>query len=293
MIFTQSEKIIKRIRRDTIQPNDKKGLYKLWLVANYLVNESSYRPCRIKKELRRISLDYFSDTPDSNIESIIEDIFQECNTKKERKSEIVDCNDDEADEDNKSQENKHKPLIFYTTELDTLRKLDSPKAQYLGFVFLAYYKLIDGCTLKKEKITCEWRKEKLSDLMRIAQISVSGTTKAKLLRLLCDNGIIEFRAIIDHKYMMGCHHEDEYGRERKIASVKFRMPIAQIDGEVAFTVAEPDDDTLINYYLRYYGDDSIIDCSICHCPIVKTNNRIKYCKDCASSVKHKCVKIGN
>ena len=60
------------------------------------------------------------------------------------------------------------------------------------------------------------------------------------------------------------------------------------DSEVVITLIPNID--MVYYYEQYLGG-IFINCKACNCLVKKTNNRIKYCKSCASKIKNKTLNI--
>ena len=60
------------IMRNGLKENESRANYKLFLVARYLIENTTYKPSVIKKNLRRYAEKYFEGLSDDIIDSEIE-----------------------------------------------------------------------------------------------------------------------------------------------------------------------------------------------------------------------------
>lgn len=265
----------------------------------------------IEKELTTVSKQFFEGMPNEYIEKSIQTIIGNV------KARISN------DKNYKFNEGNEIPITIYYRELQEIESLNNEKLERLAFAFLVYYKwcgLEYAFKNKASNINQNVFIEKNSDVFKLAHITnenTSGNRKSEMLHMLVTKGLYRFYSKpssdymfthkqivtnlfyvpIAHEYMENqikyyqeqqsqANTEEDPLKLKKLKEISQKLDqLAQRinSDKVAFKITSFDD--IILYYRHYKNDPNIINCSLCSCPIEKTNNRKKYCNDCAAEKK--------
>lgn len=144
-------------------------------------------------------------------------------------------------------------------ELEIIQSEENLKCQKLMFVYLvlAKYYMSNNCT-EKYYVGC-----KDNDIFNLCDMYVRKDEKMELMHYLTKRGYIT--PTLSMSSIINYVHEDS---------------------ESVITLIPNDD--MIYYYEMYLGY-SFVKCEICNKLVKKTNNRIKYCKECAKNIKNKVI----
>lgn len=134
------------IMRNGLKENESNANGKLKLVARYLIENTTYKPSVIKKNLKRYAEKYFEGLSDDIVDNEIEWIFNEASKKK-----FIEESGGTDDPENEPEETKidHtearnyfdlKELTLYESEMKRIGRLDE-ELQELAFAFLILNKL--------------------------------------------------------------------------------------------------------------------------------------------------------
>lgn len=153
------------------------------------------------------------------------------------------------------------PVIVTKSEIDTILAEKDVKCQKLMFVYLIlakYYKE-NNPNSDNYYVGCSD-----NDLFKLCDIYINREDKRLLVHYLQTQGYITPTL-------------------RKSSIVNY----IDENSEVVFEIVP--DDTMIYYFEKEYLDGIFINCERCGKLVKKTNNRIKYCKDCAKIVHYSGV----
>lgn len=237
--------------------------------AWYLVNKTTYTTKQIENRLRNAAADYFKGMPETYTDACIHDIIS--SVKQEQ-------GNDDSDEISSS-------ITIYKEELEHIRMLCHDDTERLAFVFLCIakmlpYEQIYECNSKLYRLA--WRYKYDADGRKVIQKQegrrVGGKEPTKRVNRLCQAGIVRYATRINTPYRQSSN--------RPTASATFSVPILRKDGEVAFIIDKPDEESLVLYYDRYKGYGGIVTCEQCGKPVFRTGRRQKYCSTCADIVSH-------
>lgn len=267
-----------------IKENDSRANTKLFLVAKYLIEKTTYKPGVIKKRLKKYSEEYFRGMP---VEMIDKEINSLCNRAKtsiisdDKKRQNIDSMKDGGEYQGGGNTGldsvdgieyfKPKRIHLYVNELKRISELDE-KLQELAFVFLVVnkfqgYKWTPECNSDIYKI-CHWDK---------AGNGKSQTVKNNMIHSLVNHGIIRFY----------CNTNSGYKYNKKWIAKTFFTVLINEDNCTEDETKSPVWRTITNYddvmlYWRLYkGDPSVKLCKECNAPIEDTGNSKRYCSDCA------------
>lgn len=143
------------------------------------------------------------------------------------------------------------------SELDTILKEDNYKCQKLMFVYLvlAKYYMSNNHT-NKYYVGC-----KDNDIFKLCDMYVRKQDKMDLMHYLTKKGYIT-----------------------PTLSMSSIVNYVNEDSEIIISLV-PDED-MVYYFERYLGG-IFIECEVCGKLVKKTNNRVKYCKNCAKKIKNR------
>ena len=160
---------------------------------------------------------------------------------------------------NEPKATQEKEVYFTACELGEIRRLDNPLLAKLAFVMLALAKRYGGNYLYLNTASTISVKE----LFEIAKVNVPQKKQNEYLRELYLAGIID----ISLKPLLKC-------------TIRICDKNASDKSVLSFV---PNSEMVIEYE-RYYGA-KITSCIICGKSVLKTNNKMKYCKNCARQQK--------
>lgn len=258
--------------RNGLKDNESNANKKLFLVARYLIENTTYKPSVIKKNLKRYAVKYFDGLSDDIIDNEIEWIYDNAKNLIEE-SEGTDDPENEADESEIDYKEARgyfdfKELTLYESEMKRINELDE-ELQELAFAFLVLnkyqgYKWVYECNADAYEI-CHWNEKGKGK---------NQTTKNRLIHRLVEEKIISFYCSTNKAY--------SYNKSW-IAKTYFTVLINEdnLEGEhspVWKTVTNYDD---VMLYWRLYKDDPKVKlCEKCSAPIEDSGNSKKFCSDC-------------
>lgn len=261
--------------RNGLKENESNANKKLFLVARYLIENTTYKPSVIKKNLKKYAAKYFEGLSDDIINNEIEWIFNGANNVKNLVKESGGTDDPENISEELEIDNIEargyfdlKELTLYKSEMKRISELDE-ELQELAFAFLVLnkyqgYKWIYECNADAYEI-CHWNEKGNGK---------SQTTKNRLIHRLVEEKIISFYCSTNKAY--------SYNKSW-IAKTYFTVLINEDNLEskhspVWKTVTNYDDVML--YWRLYKGDPKVKLCEKCNAPIEDTGNSKKFCSDC-------------
>lgn len=261
--------------RNGLKENESNANKKLFLVARYLIENTTYKPSVIKKNLKKYAAKYFEGLSDDIINNEIEWIFNGANNMKNLIEEPGGTDDpenvlEETEIDYVEARDYFnlKELTLYKSEMKRISELDED-LQELAFAFLIVnkyqgYKWIYECNSDVYDI-CHWNEKGKGK---------SQTTKNRLIHRLVEEKIISFYCSTNKAY--------SYNKSW-IAKTYFTVLINEdnLEGKhssVWKTVTNYDDVML--YWRLYKGDPKVKLCEKCNAPIEDTGNSKKFCSDC-------------
>lgn len=140
----------------------------------------------------------------------------------------------------------NKKVHITENELNQIQQLEKLNEQKLAFVMLVLYKFYD---YKKFEISVE-------DLYRLCKLNLNSQTKLKLLQSLTSKDMIDITM----------------GGKRFVKFVDKK-------GTPIITISNFED--FVYEYLKYIGEEGFGECEECRKAIKLTNNKKKFCKECA------------
>lgn len=164
-------------------------------------------------------------------------------------------------------------ICFYKYELDKIKEIEDYKIQKVLFIML--------CILKKFNQNYIYLNStsyiKLKDIFYLAKIDIPQKEQNLFLNKMYNIGLLEvdlkplLRCKVSFYDKENCENQDYYNyynEENKILSFI------------------PNNDMILEYE-KHLDSKKTINCQICGKTITKTNNKVKYCKDCARKMKIK------
>lgn len=277
MIIFDKCKYVMDIMRCGIAQNDGNAYGKLFLVAKYLIEKTTYKPSVIKQNLTKYSNKYFNGLSDEIINKEIENIYSQANNKKviEERKQGTNSPDDDLEEkeiDFLEVVDYFEPrkVILYENEMKRISELDK-NLQELAFAFLVVNKF-QGY---------KWTYECNSDIYRICHWDEKGkgksqTTKDSMIHKLVENEIILFYCSTNKRY----NYDKSW-----IAKTSFTVLINEDNMDESehspiWNVITNYDDVLL-YWKMYQNDECIKQCKKCGAPIADTGNSKRFCSKCA------------
>ncbi len=277
MTIFNSYRYVTDIMRNGLKENESNANGKLKLVARYLIENTTYKPSVIKKNLKRYAEKYFEGLSDDIVDNEIEWIFNEASKKK-----FIEESGGTDDPENEPEETKidHtearnyfdlKELTLYESEMKRIGRLDE-ELQELAFAFLILnkyqgdkYKWVYECNADAYEI-CHWNEKGKGK---------SQTTKNRLIHRLVEEKVIDFYFSTNKAY--------SYNKSW-IAKTYFTVLINEdnLKGEhspIWKKVTNYDDVML--YWRLYKGDPKVKLCEKCNAPIEDSGNSKRFCSDCA------------
>lgn len=270
MLIPEFTKYIDRIKQEGISGTDKYGRRKIEDVMTDLVINTSYRRNKIFSIVRGIADGYYNGLPESLINDDLKKIYKIATSEKAK--------------ERFAKAQKTNTVTLYESEMKTIAELEDDKLQRLLLASLVYHKYIalgdDGTYYSDVKIN-------EADIYRFARFdSVSGTVKNKLWKKLSDDGLIDVNVRTSNMWQY--NHRKESSKALFRVTFDVDMLNDKSSENVYKTITNYDD---ISLYLRFWmGDDDVIECVDCGCPIVKTSNASKLCSNCRADRKNKCNK---
>lgn len=312
MIIFNKAKYARRLINEKLLPNESCVKLKLSIITEYLL-QKNLSNTDIMEQLVSVSEPFFAGMSKEYIQKYIQSIIKKIRTHIDNATDYTFDNGNDT------------PLNIYYRELQEIESLNNDKLERVAFAFLVYYKWCDTEFALKNKGSGNNPNvyiEKNSEVFELAHITnknTSGNRKAKILHTLTMKGLYRFcskprsdymfshKEIVANLFCVPVAHEyiekqikyyqeqqallqksteDETTKFNKADEIKCKLDLLaqQTDNDkVAFEITNFDN--IILYYRRYKNDPNIINCSMCGCLIEKTNNRKKYCTDCASEKK--------
>ena len=242
--------------------------------AWYLVNKTTYSARQIENRLRDVSVDYFKGMPENYINSSIRDVI--LSVKKETDRNVDDV---------------PSSIAIYKEELEAIASLCHDDTERLAFIFLCIAKMIPyeqiyECNAKLYRLAWKYKYDtnEKKVLQKLERRRVGGKEPTKRVNRLCQAGIVRYSTRIHAPY--------KQSNNKPIAAATFNVPILRSDGDIAFIINKPDEDSLVLYYDRYKGYGNIVTCERCGKPVLRTGRRHKYCSVCADIINHHPEKKG-
>lgn len=279
MVIFDKRKYVTEIMRNGIKENDSRANAKLFLVTKYLIQETKYKPCVIKKNLRKYSKEYFKGLSEDMINREIESLYDRA-----KKSSFIEVDKQGTDnvEINRIDENvgidivdaieyfQLKHINLYEDEMKNIFGLDR-RLQDLAFAFLVAnkfqgYKWTYECNADIYKM-CHWDKKGNGK---------SQTTKNEMIHSLVKNEIIRFF----------CNTNSAYKYDKKWIAKTFFTVLINEDNLSEDKLKSPLWKTITNYddvllYWRLYKGDPVVKLCECGAPIEVIGNSKKFCSNCA------------
>ena len=267
MIIFENEKYLQDIKKNGIKATEQNAKFKInYLMADLTVN-TSYRKNKIISIVRNLAKEYFAGLPDNLIEKELSDCYESVRSSISEQ----DFADGHTD----------KVIRLYESEMETIAGLKDDKLMRLAFATLILHKftgqfLVNGNEKYYISVkACE------ADIYRIADFNgVSGTTKKRLWKELSDLGLVHYSVKTNSAWRF---HPDWMAMT--VFTVPFNVDLKEDKtGEKVYKQISNYDDVLL--YLRYwFGDENIVECADCGCPIIKTANAKCVCSNCAATRK--------
>lgn len=259
----------KNILKSGISETSVRGRSELKTAAWYLINKTTYSPKQIESRLREASADYFRGMTDKYIDANIKEIIS-----------IT-----QKDSDDLKVADMSPSLIIYNEELEQIKAIGHDDTERLAFVFLCIAKMVPyeqiyECNSKLYQLAWKYRYDNNTKtvLQKVSGRRVGGQEPTKRVNKLCQSGIVKYSTRINTAY--------KKSKEKPPAATTFSVPILRNDGNVAFVIDKPDEESLVLYYDRYKGYKGMIDCEQCGKPVLRTGRRQKYCSACADIINH-------
>ncbi len=192
--------------------------------------------------------------PDNYIEEELHRISKKCFQDYNR-IQMYKSIDQKVKRSKKSTLKTAKPVKIYKEEIDTILSEENIKCQKLMFVYLVLAKYyMSNSQSDKYYVGC-----KDNDIFKLCNMYTRKQEKLDLMHYLTKNGYIT-----------------------PTLSMSSVVNYVKEDGEVVLEII-PDND-MIYYFEKEYLDGIFINCEICGRLVKKTNNRVKYCKECAKTI---------
>lgn len=239
--------------------------------AWYLINRTTYTSRQIEERLKQAASDYFRGMPANYVDTSIREIVLSV----------------EKAQDKYSPYDAPTPITIYKDELRKIEALGHDDTERLAFIFLCAAKMIPyehiyECNARLFQLAWRYKydtkNKKITE--RAIRRRVGGSEPTKRINRLCQSGLLRYSTRINASY------KKNQAKDKPTASAIFTVPILQNDGEVAFVINHPDEDSLVLYYDRYKGYTGMISCVQCGKPVFKTGRRQKYCNSCADTINH-------
>lgn len=257
----------KRILKSGISATSAYAKDELRTAAWYLINKTTYTAKQVEERLRSASSDYFKGMPREYIDTSIREVMASVKI-----------------EDTSGVDDTPKAITIYKEELEKIRTLGHDDTERLAFVFLCVakmlpYKQIYECNAELYRLAWRYRYDTngMKVIGRHEGRRVGGNGPTNRVNRLCQEGIVRYFV----------HTNKSSKLKKPTSAAMFTVPIMCDDGEVAFIIDKPDEDSLVLYYDRYKNYGGIITCEHCRNPAFKTGRRQKYCEGCADEIKHR------
>lgn len=140
------------------------------------------------------------------------------------------------------------------SELDVIARLEDIEAQKVLFILLVINKF-KNYTIDVSRV----------ELFKLAKVKANTKKQESILYLLNSNGFTEIYNVTRNK------------KNKNYRKVTF------VDDTSDIVITINNFDNIILYYLRYLGEN-IINCGVCGVLISPTNNKNKYCSECAKEI---------
>lgn len=144
------------------------------------------------------------------------------------------------------------------------------------------YKHIHECNAELYRLAWKYSYDSAAKkvLGRLEKRRVGGCGPTNRVNRLCQAGIVQYSVRINTSHKA----------RKPSSSAMFTVPIVRSDGEVAFIIDKPDEDSLVLYYDRHKGYSGLITCAHCGKPALRTGRRQKYCSACAEAINNHAEK---
>lgn len=267
MISFDDLKMIEDIKKNGITANDKTGNYKLKMLTQYFLSNTSYSEKGIIDRVKKIASDYYKGLGDSFRESDIKRIIE---TVKQKAVSI----------------NPKKTITLYKSEMETISAIKDENMQRIMFSALVCFKHESQHEENGKIVYFNSVQECKSDIYRYADIpNVSGSNRNIMMKKLSDMGLIKFFVLKnkDHKW----------NQTSWVAMTRYTVPfcvdiIPDKSKEKKWMDVTNYEDILL-YWRLYKQDKDVTVCQNCGCPIIRGKSK-RYCSDCASLLKKKSDK---
>lgn len=267
MISFDDSKMIEDIKKNGITANDKTGNYKLKMITQYFLSNTSYSEKGIIDRVKKIASDYYKGLGDSFRESDIKRIIE---TVKQKAVSI----------------NPKKTITLYESEMERIAAIKDENMQRIMFSALVCFKHESQHEENGKIVYFNSIQECKADIYRYADIpNVSGSNRNIMMKKLSDMGLIKFFVLKnkDHKW----------NQTSWVAMTRYTVPfcvdiIPDKSKEKKWMDVTNYEDILL-YWRLYKQDKDVTVCQNCGCPIIRGKSK-RYCSDCASSLKKKSDK---
>lgn len=266
----------KKILKNGIGATSIKARSEMRTAAWYLLTQTTYTARQVENRLRSATSEYFKGMTDDYISSSLRTII--ASVDKDTGSGDI-CSDTPK-------------ITIYQEELNKIAELAHDDTERLAFVFLCIAKLkpynqIYECNAELYRLAWKYKYDSkaMTVLEKLEKRRVGGSEPTKRVNALCKAGIVKYSTRINTSYNLT--------HEKPPASSMFTVPITRNDGEIAFTIDNPDADSLVLYYDQYKGYSGIVTCKNCGRPVLRTGRRQKYCSACHEAINHRHEKAAS
>lgn len=262
MIVFDDYKLIDDIKKNGISANDKTSNYKLKMIMQYFLSETTYSDKSIIAKIKKIASDYYRGLGDSFCES---DLARVMEMVRQKAIPI----------------NTKKTITLYESEMKAIAGIEDANMQRIAFSALVCFKYQSQHEEDNETKYFFSVQDCKADILRYADIpNVSGTNRNVMIKKLSDMGLIKFFVLPnkDHKW----------NQTSWLAMTRFTVPFCvdimpdKSKEKKWMDVTNYED--IMMYWRLYNKDPNVTVCQNCGCPILREKAK-RYCSDCASALK--------
>lgn len=145
------------------------------------------------------------------------------------------------------------------TELEKIKSLNNLDLEKLTFIGLVLSKIYKNLSKGKNNKSKDYYINNFRELFKHSKIKVNKQKREKFIEQLCETKLFEL-------------------------TIYCTLKVNFIDNKSEPQLIIKNFDNFLLEYLKYIGDN-VIYCENCKVPLVPSNNKTKYCKDCAKEIK--------